>query len=125
MRYLLDSHVFLWYNDGLSSLSRLHRTHLDDLQHELLLSAASLWELGIKRALGKLQFSGSFQAAARGMRVTLLPVTAEHAEAAEFLPRLHRDPFDHMLLAQAKAESLVLVTHDEQLQRYDVPILRV
>ena len=125
MRYLLDSHVFLWYKDRHSPLSRKHREHLDNLQHELLLSVASIWELVIKRASGKLRFSGSFETATRSSDIRVLPIQMQHAEEVENLPRLHRDPFDHLLIAQARVEGLILVTHDEVLTRYEVPIMLV
>lgn len=125
MRYLLDSHVFLWYKDRKSPLSRKHRDHLDDLQHELLLSVASIWELTIKRASGKLSFSGSFSTATQSSDIRVLSIQRQHAEEVEQLPRWHRDPFDHMLIAQARVEGLILVTHDEAMDRYDVPLLRV
>ena len=125
MRYLLDSHVFLWYKDRHSPLSRQHRDHLDDLQHELLLSVASVWELTIKRASGKLRFTGSFEVATRSSDIRVLPIRLQHVEEVELLPRLHRDPFDHMLIAQARVEGLILVTHDGVMGSYDVPLLRV
>ena len=125
MRYLLDSHVFLWYKDRKSPLSRKHRDHLDNLAHELLLSVASVWELTLKRSLGKLHFTGSFATATQSSDIRLLPIELGHAEEGERLPRWHRGRFDHMLIAQARVEGLILVTHDETLGRYEVPILRV
>ncbi len=125
MRYLLDSHVFLWYKDGKSPLSREHREHLDDYRHELLLSVASVWELIIKRALGKLKFAGSFAQSTHSSGITMLPIELGHVEEMERLPRLHRDPFDHLLIAQARTEGLILVTHDRAIQSYDVPTLDV
>lgn len=125
MRYLLDSHVFLWYKDGRSPLSREHREHLDDSRHELLLSVASVWELTIKRALGKLCFAGSIAKSTQSSGITMLPIALEHVEEMEKLPRLHRDPFDHLLIAQARVEGLILVTQDRVIHGYDVPTLRV
>ena len=125
MRYLLDSHVFIWYKDRKSPLSRKHRDHLDDLRHDLLLSVASVWELTIKRSIGKLNFTGSFATATQSSDIRLLPIQMDHAEEVERLPRWHRDPFDHMLIAQARVEGLILVTHDEALGQYEVPLLRV
>lgn len=125
MRLLLDTHVFLWFDQGSSRLRAADRQKLNNLENELFLSSASLWELAIKRSLGRLESAVPFSVSAKRLGVQILPILAEHAEETEKLPRLHGDPFDHMLVAQAKAESLVLVTHDEQMQRYDVPILRV
>jgi len=89
-------------------------------------SAASIWELSIKRSLGKLPgLSGSLVDIAEKNELELLSVSAAHAEAVGELIRIHGDPFDHLLLAQAKVEGLTLVTHDDILARYGVPILLV
>lgn len=93
---------------------------------ELFMSAASLWELGIKRALGKLDVDLS--AVRRNLEqrgVTVLPVTADHAEAAAVLRMFHNDPFDHMLVAQAITEGYRLLTRDKHLKRYGSPVLYV
>ncbi len=124
MRYLLDSHIFLWL-DNLERLAVPVRDVLGDPKQELYLSVASLWELTLKRVVGKLHFTGPFAAAAERYRITLLPVLAEHVAAVEQLPRFHKDPFDHLLLAQARVEDLVLVTHDEVLTRYGVAVWQV
>jgi PIN domain nuclease of toxin-antitoxin system len=123
-RYLLDSHSFLWYEGGIQ-LSAEHRAALDDPANELHLSVASIWELTIKRSIGRLQSATSFRAEALRLQIQILPILAEHAEMVERLPRHHNDPFDHMLLAQAMVEGLVLVTHDRALHAYNVPMLRV
>lgn len=99
-----------------------HTDLLGDPRHELYLSVASVWELSIKRALGKLRFTGSFQAAAEKFRLELLPINLRHVEEVETLPRLHRDPFDPMLIAQARVEGLILVTHDDAIARYEVRV---
>jgi PIN domain nuclease of toxin-antitoxin system len=125
MRYLLDSHVFLWYDEGNEKLKPQFTELLDNPEHELYLSAASLWELAIKRTLGRLKRETSFSSSARRLGIQVLPVTSQHAEEIEQLPRLHGDPFDHMLVAQSRIEGLVLVTHDRQMQEYDVAVLRV
>ena len=121
MRYLLDSHILVWLDD-LDRLPAPMREVLADRRDELYLSVASVWELTLKRAVGKLHFTGPFAEAAKRYQIALLPVKAEHAEEVERLPRFHRDPFDHMLLAQARVEDLVLVTHDAVLARYGVPV---
>jgi PIN domain nuclease of toxin-antitoxin system len=124
-RYLLDSHVFLWLDTLDSRLKPEHVRTLADPENDLYLSTASIWELSIKRSLRRLKFDKPFADAAKEKSITLLPILAEHAEAVEGLPRHHSDPFDHMLIAQAKVEGLVLVTHDRILAEYDVAVLRV
>ena len=125
MRYLLDSHVFLWYDESHARLSAAHRELLDDSANELYLSVASIWELTIKRSLGRLAASARFRDSAKRLDIEIMAITVDHAEQIEGLPRHHSDPFDHMLIAQAKVEGLVLVTHDRILAEYDVAVLRV
>ncbi len=122
MNLLLDSHVLLWW---LQDAARL-RAHRDLIvtSPRAVVSAATFWELGIKEALGKLRL---------GRRLTevvppdfeTLPITAEHAEAAAALPRLHADPFDRMLVAQASLERVTLITSDGNLADYGGDILLI
>jgi len=93
---------------------------------ELFISAASWWELSIKRSLGRLDIDlAASREALEARQVAMLPVTFDHAEAAATLPSLHRDPFDRMLVAQAFAEQLVLLTRDSQLASYGPMVLVV
>jgi PIN domain nuclease of toxin-antitoxin system len=88
-----------------------------------MVSAATVWEIAIKRKTGRLQFDGDTIAACKASSFDLLPITAEHAELAGTLPLHHTDPFDRMLVAQAKIEGLVLLTQDPKLRAFGVPIL--
>lgn len=124
MRYLLDSHVFLWFDDP-EQLSPKVRAILDDRENALFLSVASIWELTLKRVAGKLHFTGAFATTADSYQIALVPVSAEHVAKTEELPRFHKDPFDHLLIAQALVEDLVLVTRNEFVARYPVPVMRV
>jgi PIN domain nuclease of toxin-antitoxin system len=124
MRYLLDSHVLLWYNDPNGPLSASKRDVLDQAE-TLFVSVASIWELTLKRSVGKLDFSKPFSALIEEYSMDVLPVRLEHVAETEQLPRLHKDPFDHLLVAQAIVEGLVLVTHDDVVARYPVPVFRV
>jgi len=91
---------------------------------ELFVSAATLWELAIKRAIGRLDFDFVATRKALGKReVVILPVTLDHAEAAAALPNPHNDPFDRMLIAQSLVENLVLLTRDKGLARYGSTVL--
>lgn len=120
MKTLLDTHAFLWLVAGDERLPDSVR-RLVASASGVLLSAASVWEGEIKRAAGRLSVP-PLAALARAVGVTVLPITAEHAEVAAHLPLHHRDPFDRMLVAQAQAESLVLVSKDEAMRRYGVPV---
>jgi PIN domain nuclease of toxin-antitoxin system len=122
--YLLDTHVLLWWMQDAPRLEGRVRDVISNPDHDIVVSAASLWEAAIKRAIGKLRFDtpALLQALRRG-RVRVLPITAEHALAAGDLPRHHDDPFDRMLVAQAAAEGLSIVTHDHRLGQYGVGIV--
>jgi PIN domain nuclease of toxin-antitoxin system len=123
VRLLLDTHTLLWWLGGSSRLGSVATATIADPSAEVLVSAASAWEIGIKTALGKLQTPTdlSDQLAAHGF--TELPVTVTHALCAGRLPLQHRDPFDRMLVAQAIVEQAALVTVDPRIAAYDVAIL--
>ena len=125
MKVLVDSHVILWWLASPKLLKAEALATLELTENEIFISAASWWELAIKRALKRLQFDpralGKFLD--RG-QVQRLPITCDHAEAAGSLPRHHGDPFDRMLAAQARLEGLVLMTRDEVFELYDIPLFR-
>lgn len=125
---LLDTHVWLWMNGAVERLSQSARELLAEGEQELYLSAASTWEIAIKHAAGKLELP---QAPDRYIPATLaendvkpLAIHQAHTWRAAALPFHHRDPFDRMLVAQAQAEGLRLMTADDQLEPYEVPLLR-
>lgn len=124
MRLLLDSHVFLWWKTADPRLSPTIRDAIGSAE-EVFVSAATAWELGLKVSLGKLRLPESVETGARASGFQELPVNFRHTELAVALPPLHRDPFDRMLIAQARCEGLTLVTHDEEILRYEVAVLRV
>jgi PIN domain nuclease of toxin-antitoxin system len=123
MRVLIDTHIFLWWDRQLRSLSRPLRAAIADEANNIFVSAASIWELAIKRALGKLGFSRSIVDAVSELGFEILPVTGTHAEHAGGLPRHHNDPFDRMLIAQAYLEGMVLGTQDRRMRPYGVATL--
>lgn len=125
MSYLLDSHVLLWWLEDSPRIGATLRETLADPQVRVLVSAVSVWELGIKQALGKLQAPESVVDLLQDEGFEGLAITMRHAQAAARLPLLHRDPFDRMLVAQACLDKLTLITHDEAIQAYDVDILMV
>ena len=120
---LLDSHILFWLGMEPGRVSLKQQTALLDARRTVYVSAASAWELGIKRAKGKLKFAGTVASMLVRFEFRELPVTIEHAERAAGLPMLHGDPFDRMLVAQALVESLTMVTVDPMLARYGVPVL--
>ncbi len=124
MKILLDTHTFIWMVTAPSELAMSAGEAFADASHEVWFSAAISWEIAVKRAKGKLEFSGSPRAIARRLGLPELAMTAEHAEAAGELPLFHRDPFDRMLIAQAQVEGLVLATRDTAMARYGIRILK-
>lgn len=124
MRLLLDTRILLW---ALSDPARLEphvRTAITAADNLVFVSAATAWEISIKRALGRIEFPiDRFETIVTELRCEPLSIRASHAIAAGGLPRHHNDPFDRMLIAQARIEQLVLVTADRAFTRYDVPIL--
>ena len=123
-RFLLDSHILIWLDTGDTRLSQgvLQRLRSADKR---FLSAATAWELGLKRAAGKLVLRESVGSMLTVFGLIELPVTIRHGDRAALLPMHHRDPFDRLLLAQAELEGLILVTADRQLAQYGVPVLLV
>ena len=126
--YLLDTHVLLWAASAPKRLPSATRTLLNNPAIDLMFSTASLWEVAIKRGLGRTDF----RVEPRRLRTGLLdngyqelPVRGEHALALDLLPPIHRDPFDRMLLAQAHAEGATLLTADRLVAQYPGPIERI
>lgn len=122
MRLLLDSHVVLWWLDDDPQLGAGAREMIAGAD-DVAVSVVTLWELGIKKALGKLDFPDDLDVCVEEEGFGLLPITAEHAVAAPTLPPHHGDPFDRMLLAQAISERRSIVTADEALIIYGVPLV--
>ena len=120
MKLLLDTHAFLWLVAGDERLPASARTLITGAER-VVLSAASVWEAEIKRAAGRLAVPPVAEAARR-TDVDVLAITADHADAAAHLPLHHRDPFDRMLVAQAQLEGLILVSKDDAMRRYGIPI---
>jgi PIN domain nuclease of toxin-antitoxin system len=121
---LLDSHILLWWLSGSRRLNPTARKAIADSVRAYV-SAATVWEIAIKMALGKLEFRGDIEEQLAINNLVPLVVTVPHAVAAAALPAYHSDPFDRMLVAQAKVESLTLVTHDVRLRDYGVHVLVV
>lgn len=124
MNLLLDTHILLWWLSGSRRIHMAARKTIAD-SARVYVSAATVWEIAIKIALGKLEFRGEIVEQLALNNLLSLAVTVPHAWAAGALPVHHNDPFDRMLIAQANIESLTLMTHDARLRDYDVPVLVV
>ena len=123
MILLLDAHVFLWWLTDDASLTRDAYRAIEQPPNEVLVSVASIWELEMKRASGKLRPPAALLDAVAAQGMSLLPITGADAVAAAGLPLHHRDPFDRMLVAQAQRLGATIVTRDEAFSAYDVDVL--
>ena len=123
LNLLLDTHVVLWALTDDQTLSPHGRAALVDNRNRVVVSAAAVWEIAIKRALGKLDAPDDLIHTLAATGFDALPISLEHAAAAGALPRHHRDPFDRMLVAQARLEGLALMTRDSRMARYDVEVV--
>lgn len=120
MGFLLDTHVALWWLEG--ALPDSVRRVLE-AEPETYVSPVTLWEVTVKQSCGKLGGPTDLAERVRDAHFRPLPITLEHAIVAGRLPGIHRDPFDRMLVAQAKCAELTLVTRDAHVQKYDVDVL--
>ncbi len=123
MNYLLDSHVVVWLADNHKRLRKRTVRLFEDPANTIWISAISIWEIGVKTQLGKLRMPDDWLSRIDEWEARELSITWQHAERASGLPRLHDDPFDRMLIAQALCESMVLVTDDEFIHRYEVKFM--
>lgn len=119
-RVLLDTHVLLWWLADDSRLGPTARELIGDDRNIVYVSAASAWEASTKKAMGKLACPDNLDAIVQDEGFEQLPISFFHGESAGALPALHRDPFDRMLVAQAQAEGLEIVTGDDAIRRYAV-----
>jgi len=120
--YLIDTHVLLWAvsDDPRLSIQQREILHQGD---DLVVSAVSIWEIAIKRALGKLILNGDIVDVVKSRNIPFLAIDERHAARTEHLGNHHRDPFDRLLIAQAQVESLTILTSDTIFRRYDVLVV--
>ena len=122
MRYLLDTHALLWARTAPDLLSTAALAILESADNALYVSIASLWECAIKSAIGKLDVPDDFYGTVAA-DYEMLGIEMAHVEASAKLPMHHRDPFDRMLVVQARIGGLILVTRDQNIAKYDVPVV--
>ena len=128
MKLLLDTHLLLWAAGQPTRLSDGARKLIEADENELVFSTASLWEVVIKRGLGRDDFRVDPRLLRRGLLdngYSELPIGSEHVVAIDTLPPLHKDPFDRVLIAQALVEGITLLTHDPMVARYPAPVRAV
>ena len=127
MRYLLDTHTFLWFLTDDKRLSSRAKGIIEDINNVIFLSSASVWELSIKSSIGKIKFFVSLEeiinTAMNVYDFKHLPITIQYSLEVAKLPLYHRDPFDRVLIAQARVENMVLITCDSYMKQYDVNVI--
>jgi PIN domain nuclease of toxin-antitoxin system len=122
-RLLLDTHVLLWWLADDPALGTSARALIADARNEVFVSAASTWEIAIKRAKGLLQAPDNIDGVVEDENFSKLAISLFHGESAGSLPEIHRDPFDRMLIAQAQAEGLELMTSDSEIPKYGIRVI--
>jgi PIN domain nuclease of toxin-antitoxin system len=127
MRLLLDTHAFIWADNEPEKLSPGAKAACEDSANELILGVASAWEMQLKIMLGKLTLRKPLRPVIEDWiqqnTIVMLPVHLEHVFHLDTLSSHHKDPFDRLLIAQAMAEGLAIVTHDRTFARYNIPIV--
>ena len=125
-RYLLDTHTAMWFFDDNAALSSTADRIICNGSNRIYMSIISAWELTIKISLGKLRFPGDvdgFIKTAQSNEITIIPIETTHLSTLKNLPHIHRDPFDRLLIATAISEDMKIITVDDNIMRYDVPII--
>lgn len=121
--YLLDTHIFIWWMTNSSNLSPKVRALIADPESEMYLSLATIWEMTIKLGNNKLQLPVDWRKTLEKSNFVILPIKLKHIFDLGKLPRIHKDPFDRMLVAQAISENMILITDDEKIRSYKVRLI--
>jgi PIN domain nuclease of toxin-antitoxin system len=121
MQYLIDTHVFLWFVENAKELSKIAKTTIEDENNEIFLSIASLWEISIKTAIGKLTIKGKYESVIDDVidnAIQILPINFAHTVEQNQLPFHHRDPFDRIIVSQAMVENMNLISNEQIFDYY-------
>ena len=125
MRYLLDTHILIWHFEGNEKLThKIREDILFNAKSQIFVSISSLWEIAIKMNIGKYDFEGGFSAfykLVNDNEFDIVPIKLKHMELLSDLPLIHRDPFDRIIIATSLVEDMLIVTADENIQKYSVP----
>ena len=127
MKLLLDTHVFIWMNNSPNKLSARFCQYCEQGEDEFFLSMVTPWEIQIKQQLGKLKvapvISKLIEKNRQENNIKLLPIELVHIETLSEIPLYHKDPFDRLLIAQARFEKMTLITADEKIRKYDIKVI--
>lgn len=124
MNYLLDTHVLLWWLAEPKKLSKRAFEIISDQENQINVSSVSFWELAIKGSIGRVTIPQNLLPIVEHNNFTILPMNAEEALSTLDLPNLHKDPFDRLLIAQAKYNSLIFITQDTAIQDYPITLIK-
>ena len=124
MNILLDTHILIWALENNPALSKKARDEIIKGSNMVFVSSASVWEMSIKTAIGKLHVPDNLLEEIKNHRFTMLDINFEHAQLAGQLPDIHKDPFDRMLIAQSIIEKLTLISKDSIISKYNVNLLK-
>lgn len=120
MNYLLDTHVVLWWLTEPKSISSKARKVIADTEERIFISSASCWEMAIKKGVGRLKFPANILEILTSEGFEIIPITANESLSVADLPLIHQDPFDRLLIIQAKLNDMILITRDETIMQYPV-----
>lgn len=123
MRYLLDTHIILWWLEQPEKLSKKTRDVIQDRKNRIFLSSVSFWEMAIKQNIGRLKLPNNILEVLTAEGFDTIPLSPDEALSVAGLPQIHKDPFDRMLIMQAKLNDLVMITHDKTIAQYPVVTL--
>ncbi len=123
MNLILDTHIILWWMDDNRLLPQKYRLAIEDENNICFVSAASVWEISIKSAIGKLDIPDNYMEVLFDQNFKEIPISWQHARKVRYLPMHHKDPFDRLLIAQAIVEDLTLLSIDKIISKYDVELL--
>lgn len=118
MKYLLDTHIFIWWSENNPILDKEIKAIISNPKNSLYLSVVSAWEIAIKTSLKKISLKTALPKMISKSRFEVLPISLEHIMVLQKLPLIHKDPFDRLLVAQSKSEKLKLLTRDPQISKY-------
>jgi len=124
MKYLLDTHILLWWLSDPKKLSKKAQTLIHDRNQDIFVSSVSFWELVIKSGLGRIEIPRNLLKILADDSIEILPLFPEATLGVLDLPQIHKDPFDRMLIAQAKFHDMVLITRDESITEYPITLIK-
>ena len=123
-KYLLDTHIFIWWMEKNKRLQKNIYDIINNPRNSIFLSVASIWEIVLKRAKGKLKTTTNIERGLKKFGFVILPIEISHVLETEKLPNYHSDPFDRLIIAQSRIEKLMVISHDQKIWKYNIDLLK-